>query len=252
ELGRCNVDSNAYIASAFIHLGEESPIVPSGTIFFYGCTMRCVFCQNYDISQEYNLERFGGKEVSPHSLALLYENLVNQRVININFVGGEPTPNLHIISESMLYSKVNVPMLWNSNMYLSEKSMNLIADLFDIWLPDMKYSNNECAKHYSKIKNYWDVLKRNMKMIEEKGSKEYIIRHLVMPNHVECCSLPILDWIHENLEASLVNIMGQYRPVFKVQTSSKYVEIQRRPLSTEMRQVKNHARKLGLFWESVS
>jgi len=136
-------------------------------------------------------------------------------------------------------------------MYLSEKVMKIIVDIFDIWLPDMKYGNNKCAEKYSKVQNYWPTLKRNMKMIESLGSGEYIIRHLVMPNHLECCSFPILQWIKENLKTSLVNIMGQYRPMYKVGIG-KYEEINRRPVSVEMRQVKDYADNLGLRWRSVS
>jgi len=251
ELGRCKVDDKAYVASAFTHLGEESPIVPSGTIFFYGCTMKCVFCQNYDISQEYSLNSFRGRETSPYGLSLIISDMVKQKDRNINFVGGEPTPNLHIILEAMELSTEIIPMLWNSNMYLSEKVMKIIVDIFDIWLPDMKYGNNKCAEKYSKVQNYWPTLKRNMKMIESLGSGEYIIRHLVMPNHLECCSFPILQWIKENLKTSLVNIMGQYRPMYKVGIG-KYEEINRRPVSVEMRQVKDYADNLGLRWRSVS
>ncbi|MHA1223391.1 MAG: radical SAM protein [Candidatus Heimdallarchaeaceae archaeon] len=251
KIGKCGVDDKAYISSAFIHMGEEAPIIPSGTIFFYGCTITCSFCQNFDISHEFNLERFRGRGSSALELAQMYYSLVKQHARNINFVGGEPTPNLHVILESLLETQVNVPMLWNSNMYLTETSMKLIADIFDIWLPDMKYSNNDCAKKYSKAPKYWEAIQRNMKMIEERGSGEYIIRHLVMPNHIDCCSIPLLNWIKENLKTPLVNIMGQYHPDYKILRGS-FPEINRRPSTNEMFRVRNHADNLGLLWKSVS
>ncbi len=252
KVGKCGVNDEAHISSAFIHMGEESPIVPSGTIFFYGCTMECQFCQNWDISHEFNLERFKGRGTSAVQLANMFYSLVKQNARNINFVGGEPTPNLHIIFESLLIAQVNVPMLWNSNMYLTETSMKIISDIFDIWLPDMKYSNNECGNKYSKAPKYWDALKRNMKMIEERGSGEYIIRHLVMPNHTKCCSIPILDWVNEHLKTPLINIMAQYHPDYKVLQTNRFPEISRRVSTNEMHEVKSYADKLGIYWKSVS
>jgi len=124
--------------------------------------------------------------------------------------------------------------------------------LFDIWLPDMKYSNNECSLKYSKAPTYWETLQRNMKMIENRGSGEYIIRHLVMPAHTKCCSIPLLDWINENLETPLVNIMSQYHPDYRVLQTDKFPEIGRKVTTGEMHEVRSHADKLGLFWKSVS
>ncbi|MCE7740825.1 MAG: radical SAM protein [Candidatus Heimdallarchaeota archaeon] len=252
KVGKCGVDGEAYVSSSFIHMGEESPIIPSGTIFFYGCTIDCQFCQNWDISHEFDLQRFKGRGTSSVELASMFYSLVKQNARNINFVGGEPTPNLHVIFEALLITQVDVPMLWNSNMYLTETSMKLISDIFDIWLPDMKYSNNECASKYSKAPVYWDALKRNMKMIEQRGSGEYVIRHLVMPSHTKCCSLPILDWVNENLKTPLINIMAQYHPDYKVLQTDRFPEIGRRVSTGEMHEVRSYADKLGLYWKSVS
>ncbi len=251
QLGKCKIDDKAYVTSSFIHMGEEAPVSPSGTIFFYGCTMRCSFCQNWDISQEYDFNIIKGKRVRSTELASMYYTLLKQGARNINFVGGDPTPNMHIIIESFLHAQVNLPMLWNSNMFLSENSMKLISDIFDIWLPDIKYSNNECAKKYSKVSNYWDAISRNMSFIEQRGSGEYIIRHLVMPEHTKCCSIPILDWINENLKTPLTNIMGQYHPDYRI-LRGENPEINRRPSTLEMFDVRKHADDLGLYWKSVS
>ncbi len=252
QVGKCLIDDQAYVSSSFIHVGEESPIIPSGTIFFYGCTIQCVFCQNWEISQEHNIQSYKGRGINAEGLVRIYDDLRKQGARNINFVGGEPTPNLHLIVESLLKTDIDIPMLWNSNMYLSKTSMDLIVDIFDIWLPDIKYGNDDCGKKYSLVQRYWQVIKRNVKMIEEKGSGEYIIRHLVMPTHVDCCSLPILNWIDENLETPLVNIMGQYRPQYKVRKDSKYQKINTFPTSKEMTKVRNYAEEKGIYWKSVS
>jgi len=254
----CKLDGRARISSAFLHHGEESPLVPSGTIFFTSCNFCCVFCQNYDISQVYPEN---GVEVSPEKLASIARNLKREGARNINYVGGDPTPNLHVIVESLKhnsvkeYNSVNVTQLWNSNLYCSEETMKILLDIMDFWLPDMKYYSDESAKEFSIVPKYWKVVSRNLKMAYDYGGLDHgeiIIRHLVMPNHVDCCTLPILEWIAENCPKALVNIMAQYRPTHLVGSNKKYSSINRRPTSAEMDKAYKFADKLGIIWKPVS
>jgi putative pyruvate formate lyase activating enzyme len=233
-------------------MGEEPVLIPSGTIFFQGCNFGCVFCQNYDISQAWKNKRDledVAKKVDTRELAAVAEKLADRGAININYVGGDPIPNIHTIVGSLNYQQSNICQLWNSNFYLTDKSLSLIIDLMDFWLPDFKYGNNECAKKYSGIDNYFDFVARNHKRIHNEGSGEICIRHLVMPNHVECCSKPILDYVAKELPKAVVNIMGQYRPQWKAST---YPEINRRPTSQEMQEIRDYADKLGILWRPVS
>ena len=247
--GACQVDYRVYVHSWFHHLGEESPLVPSGTIFYGGCNFRCVFCQNYDISQVSPKE---GVIVDARRLALIQKELRESGARNINHVGGDPTPDLHVILESLLYLNVNVPQLWNSNMYLTVESMKLLRDVIDIWLPDFKYGNNKCAIRLSAAPRYWEIITRNLKMIAE-WKDPIIIRHLVLPNHIECCTKPILEWIAENIPHALVNIMEQYRPEHLVaKYPDKWPDIARRPTREEMLEAYKYAEKLGIVYEPVS
>ncbi len=246
EVGVCMV-KRTNVHSYFHHYGEEAPLVPSGTIFYGGCNFKCVFCQNHDISQEYPND---GEVVNAVKLAEIQRGLRLAGCRNINHVGGDPTPNIHIILESFRYLDVNVPQLWNSNIYCSIESMKLLRDVIDIWLPDFKYGNDECAERLSKVKNYWKVVTRNLKLACEC---DIIIRHLVLPNHLECCTKPILDWISKNCPKALVNIMEQYRPLFKVlRYPEKYRDIIRRPTLEEMEIAYNYAKELGIVYEPVS
>lgn len=252
EKGYCFLSKDSYVSSAFLHMGEESVLVPSGTIFFQSCNFGCVFCQNYDISQAWKNQRSieeVAQKVDIKKLANLAERLVEKGAININYVGGDPIPNIHTIVGSLIHQKSNICQLWNSNFYLTEKSLSLIIDFMDFWLPDWKYGNNECGKKYSGIDNYFDVIARNHKRVHDEGSGEICIRHLVMPNHIECCSKPILNYVAKELPKAALNIMGQYRPQWK---SFEYHEINRRPTSQEMQEVKNYADKLGILWRPVS
>ena len=248
----CKLDGQARVSSAFLHHGEEAPLVPSGTIFFTSCNFCCVFCQNYDISQIYPEN---GVEVSPEKLASMARNLKREGARNINYVGGDPTPNLHVIVESLKYNNLNVTQLWNSNLYCSEETMKILLDTFDVWLPDLKYYENDHAKELSKVPNYWAVVSRNHKMAYDHGGLDHgemIIRHLVMPNHVECCTKSILEWIAENVPKALVNIMAQYRPTHLVGRNKQYGSINRRPTSAEMDKTYNLADELGIIWRPVS
>jgi putative pyruvate formate lyase activating enzyme len=184
-------------------------------------------------------------------LALIIKSLREDGVLNINFVGGEPTPNLHTIVQAMNQLDLNVPMLWNSNMYCSEEAMYVLADLIDIWLPDFKYGNNDCAIRLSRVPRYFEVVARNHEFAQSNG--DMIIRHLVMPNHVECCTKPVLRWVSEHCPRALVNIMRQYHPDYRVQAErSTYVDIARRPTAEEMTAAYEYADSLGLVYSPVS
>ena len=179
------------------------------------------------------------------------KSLGTDGVLNINFVGGEPTPNLHTIVEAMNQLDLNVPMLWNSNMYCSEEAMHILADLIDIWLPDFKYGNNKCAIRLSRVPRYFEVVSRNHELAQSRG--DMIIRHLVMPNHFECCTRTVLRWVSEHCPRALVNIMGQYHPDYRVHAErSAYSYIARRPTAEEMRAAYDYADSLGLVYSPVS
>ena len=247
--GVCRVGYYPRVSSYFLHLGEEAPLVPSGTIFYTGCNFRCVFCQNYDISQ---VDVESGIEVNAKKLARIQEELAEAGARNINHVGGEPTPNMHVIVESMKYLNKPVPQLWNSNMYMTSAALNVLRDLIDIWLPDFKYGNNECALRLSAIKNYFDVVTRNLSVICSSGDP-IIVRHLVLPNHLDCCTEPVLRWIAGHCRNALVNIMDQYRPMFWVlRASRRYRDIARRLYRSEIMRAYSLADELGLDYKEIS
>ncbi|MFX0209287.1 MAG: radical SAM protein [Candidatus Hodarchaeota archaeon] len=257
ELGVCQVGNDAIVSSAFLHTGEETVLVPSGTIFFSGCTFKCVFCQNYSISQEWRDKKSGkildGVDRTPQQIALIAGALAREGARNINWVGGDPTSNLHVILHALQELEVNICQLWNSNMYLSIEGMKLLLEVMDFWLPDLKYADNDFAKQMSKIPNYWEVITRNIKMAHDQGSGEIVIRHLVMPGRIEADSYPILEWCAKNVPNALVNIMGQYRPTHQVpRHREKYQEINRGITFEELALARDRAEELGILWKPVS
>ncbi len=231
--GFCGV-LEARVASEFVHVGEEPELVPSYTIFFSGCTFHCVYCQNWDISQY----PFRGEYIKPEILAGMISNI---RAKNVNWVGGEPTPNLPYVLDVLTHLKTNIPQIWNSNMYLTEESMDLLNGVIDVYLTDFKYGNDKCARNLSDAKNYWEITTRNHLIAREQA--EMIIRHLVLPNHLECCTKPILEWISENLENVKVNLMDQYRPEWR---AMDFREISRKLTHTEFQEALRFADELGI------
>jgi len=247
EKGWCKLGPDSRVSSAFLHTGEEAPLVPSGTIFFSSCCFGCVFCQNEDISTNPN----AGRPVTPEQLSKIAGTLCEDGALNINYVGGDPIPNTHTILASLTYQHYNITQLWNSNLYCSVETMHLLSDVFDVWLPDFKYGNNACAERLSGVKNYFEVVSRNHLMAYEAG--EVIIRHLVMPNHVACCTTPILEWIAENMPNCMVNIMGQYRPEHRVlRERERFPDIARMLHRDEMNTALARAEELGICWRPVS
>ena len=246
EKGWCKLGSESRVSSAFLHTSEEAPLVPSGTIFFSSCCLACVFCQNADISTNPN----SGHVVSPEGVAKIAGGLFRDGALNINYVGGDPIPNTHTILGSLSFQTSNVTQLWNSNLYCSEETMHLLADVFDMWLPDFKYGNNDCGDRLSGVPNYFDIVSRNHLMAYNSG--EVIIRHLVMPNHLECCTIPILEWVAENMPNCIVNIMGQYRPEHRARSEQdKFPDIARRVNAQEMQIARAKADELGICWRPV-
>ncbi len=243
---KCNVDRNktkgkcgvkeSKISSEFLHIGEENILIPSHTIFFSGCTFKCVFCQNWDISQT-NC----GVYIEPLKLVDFINTRKKQGSRNVNWVGGEPTPNILYILKTLKIMNLNLPQIWNSNMYCSQDTMSLLNGIFDVYLTDFKYGNNNCAKKFSQVDKYFEIVSRNHKIAYENG--EIILRHLVMPNHFKCCSKPILDWIIKNIPNCVVNIMAQYRPEYK---AYKFKDISRSISTNEFYEVKNYADKIGI------
>ncbi len=235
EIGFCKCSDKSYFSSEFLHMGEEPELIPSHTIFFNRCTFRCVFCQNYDIvyTDDY--------PVNEADVARIVDLRYRQGSRNVNFVGGNPDQHAHTILKILMNVESNVPVVWNSNMYHSSELAEIIEDVVDVWLGDFKYGDDKCALKYSKVKNYWEIITRNFKRAEKNG--ELLIRHLVMPGHIECCTEKIVAWVARNLDNPRFNLMFQYYPTYK---AYDYPEIARRLRGDEMREAMKIAKKYDL------
>lgn len=238
EFGYCRCGTKIKVSTMFEHIGEEPELVPSGTIFTLGCTMRCRHCQNWTISQW--LE--SGETYTPERLAEGVERLRRNGCRNANLVGGEPTPWLEQWLETFSHVDVNVPVVWNSNSYYSEETAKLLAGFADVYLLDFKYGKNECAERISGAPGYWEACTRNHLYARKHG--ELIIRILVLPRHLECCTKPVLNWIAKNLGTWVrTNVMFQYRPEWR---AYEIPELRRRLTRNEMEGAVKLAEEAGL------
>ena len=238
KLGYCRCRTEITVSSIFTHMGEEPELVPSGTIFTIGCTMRCRHCQNWTISQW--IEE--GEVYRPEKLAREVERLRMSGCRNVNLVGGEPTPWLEQWLETFKHVNANVPVVWNSNSYYSPETAWLLAGFVDVYLLDFKYGPYECAEKISSAPKYWEACTRNH--LEAKKYGELIIRVLVLPSHLECCARHIINWIAKNLGIETrVNVMFQYRPEWRAYEIS---ELRRRLTRDEMERAVQLAKEAKL------
>lgn len=216
EKGFCRLTDSSNYASEFLHMGEEPELVPSHTIFFTGCTFACVYCQNWDISTAPE----AGTKIEPRKLAKLIDLRRMHGAKNVNFV--TPSPHAHTILKIVREIHVNIPVIWNSNMYYSPEIAEILEGVVDVYLGDFKYGNNICARKFSKINNYLEVVQPNFKFAYKTA--EVVLRHLVLPGHLECCTKPIAEWVAKNIPQIRFNLMFQYSPCYR---AGEYPEIDR-------------------------
>lgn len=253
KMGRCRSSNNVKVALSSLHYAEETCISGkngSGTVFFSNCNLRCIYCQNHEISQTGK-----GKEITIEELAKIFIDEQTKGAHNINLV----TPTMYVpqIIESLKIAKRNglkLPIIYNTNGYENVETIKMLDGYIDVYLPDFKYYSNELGKKYSGVDNYFNIASNAIKeMINQVGFPEFdeegmivkgvIIRHLVLPNHIQNTK-NILKWIKDNLPQKVwVSVMAQYFPTYK----AKEDELLNRKLrAKEYREIENFLYLLNL------
>jgi putative pyruvate formate lyase activating enzyme len=251
--GVCHATNQVMISGAAPHFGEEPVLVGrhgSGTIFFSSCNLKCLFCQNYDISHLRS-----GRSMSIDGLAEVMLSLQAMGCHNINLV--TPTHFTAQIVQALALAAergLRLPMVYNCGGYESVETLALLDGIVDIYMPDIKYSDNRMAKRWSGVADYWDVVRPAVKEMhrqvgdlrtDEQGiaRRGLIVRHLVLPNDI-AGSLAVLEFVAREISSdTYINIMDQYHPEYKART---YPQLNRRIRVDEYERVISYARNLGL------
>lgn len=242
--GFCSSPDSFKLSRASLHYWEEPCISGesgSGTVFFSGCNLRCVYCQNFEISHNNK-----GIEVSDERLIEIFENLISQGANNINLVN----PTHYTIQLARVISKWKspVPIVYNTSGYDSVEGLKLLDGLVDIYLTDFKYIRSEKALRYSRAKNYPQIAKKALAEMKRQQSEDIfdnrgimqkgvIIRHLILPSNTNS-AIEILDYLNDTYDMPYISLMAQYTPCTDL---NMYPEIDRTITKREYQKVVNHA-----------
>ena len=252
EIGFCGIGAAPVVSSIAPHFGEERVLVGtggSGTIFFAGCNLGCVFCQNYDISHECR-----GRGVSVEQLAQAMLELQRIGCANVNFV--TPTHLAAPIAAAIVQARDNgltIPTVYNTGGYDSVETLALLDGLIDIYMPDMKYADADVAGELSAApdcpKVNFAAVKEMHRQVGDLQVKQglavrgLLVRHLVLPENL-AGSAQVVDFLADEVSArTTINVMGQYRPCYEAHAHSK---INRRPTPDEITAARRYAAERGL------
>ena len=253
QKGFCGESDILRVARASLHMWEEPPISGkngSGTVFFSGCNLGCVFCQNHEIAHDHK-----GKEISPENLAEIFLALQKKCAANINLVTAVHfVPHVIAALDIAKANGLSIPVVYNSSGYESAETLRLLRGYIDIYLPDYKYRSPLLAERFSKAKNYPEVAERALaEMVSQTGpcifdengmmKKGVIVRHLVLPGHTDD-SMAVLEYLHKTYgDRIYISIMNQYTPMRKYEA---FPELSRKLTSYEYGKVVKFAEKIGI------
>lgn len=253
----CHTGRHAVISSAFAHFGEEDCLRGwrgSGTIFFGWCNLRCVFCQNWDISQQHS-----GRVLRAQQIADLMLALQGQGCHNINLVTPEHVAPQVVEAVALAAPRgLRLPIVYNTSAYDAIASLRLMHGIVDVYMPDFKFWHRETARRLGKAKDYPQRARAAVEEMHKQvgvlctgedglAKRGVLVRHLVMPGKIDE-TRAICDWLATNLSTdTYLNLMDQYRPQHRVGEQEKYGDINRRPSRREVAQSRQVAREAGLW-----
>ncbi|MGM0574618.1 MAG: radical SAM protein [Myxococcota bacterium] len=207
DRGYCGLGAEGRVYKEYLHLGEERRLVPSHTVYLTGCSMRCAFCS--DLGPVRRPEAHG-VALSPRALAARIAKRRAQGARNVNFVGGVPDVNLLYALRTLAHCPPDTHVVWNTNLWTTEAVIRQLEGVVGTWLVDHKFGSDRCALELAGVRGYTDRLERLLPMAASTG--RLVVRHLLMPGHLECCTRPVLEWLGRHLPDAGVNLMTGYQP----------------------------------------
>ena len=206
--GLCHAGTDTRVFSAQVEVSDELELIPTFAIALSGCDLRCDFCITGGPSWNPRL----GEALSVETIADRARTALARGVRTVMILGGEPTVHLHTALEIVAALPDDATLVWKTNAHGSASARELLDGMFDVWLADYKFGNDACAQRLAKVSDYNRVIRENL--IWANGHSELIVRHLLMPGHVECCWRPVAEWLAENLPGVKVNLRSGFWPAW--------------------------------------
>jgi putative pyruvate formate lyase activating enzyme len=237
ELGRCAASVTANVYRHRVECGEELELIPSHLFYLSGCDLRCSFC----IAGINSIDARRGQPLTGEFLRTAIAWGKGQGARNIQWVGGEPTIHLPAILDAMAACGELPPVIWKSNFHGTEDSFNLLRGIADVYVADFKFGNNACARALAGVDDYFEIVTRNLLLAAGQG--DLIVRHLLMPGHIDCCYRPVVDWIRRSMPGVKFSIRDGFLPAWQ---AARRIELSQ-PLSADVaRQAKRLAHEYEL------
>ncbi|MGQ0627424.1 MAG: radical SAM protein [Phycisphaerales bacterium] len=210
--GPCGAGAETFSFKRHVSFAEEIELLPSYMVYLAGCNLRCAFC----VQAPACFDPSRGLPVASSALAEELIGVVARGARTINLLGGEPSIHLHTILEitvSAAERGVRLPLVLNSNFYMTPHALDLLEGVVEIYLADLKFGNDDCAMSVAGVPGYTGVVRENLKRAEGRGG--LLVRHLLMPGHVECCLRPTAEWVAANLPGARFSLMTGYVPAYR-------------------------------------
>jgi putative pyruvate formate lyase activating enzyme len=214
--GRCHAGAHARVFSAQVEVSDEMELIPTFAVAFGGCDLRCDFC----ITGRDSWDARAKEPIDFEVLATRAVQALSEGARTIMILGGEPTIHLPDVLEFVSHLPDTAPLVWKTNAHGSEQARELLDGIFDYWLADFKFGNDACAHRLAKVENYIAIVTENLRWAESHS--ELIVRHLVMPGHVECCWRPVAEWLARGLPGVKVNLRSGFWPAWQAR---RHVEL---------------------------
>jgi putative pyruvate formate lyase activating enzyme len=235
--GPCKAGAVPNVFRHRVEYGDERELVPSHLFYLSGCDLRCAFCIN-------ELNAFDPSRGRPLTSEFLHEAVADglrQGARTLQWVGGEPTIHLPAILDAMAECPRLPRIVWKTDLYGTPAALALLDGVADVYLADFKFGNDDCARRIAKVERYTEVLRRNLLQVRRQG--ELIVRHLLLPGHMECCLKPIVAWLREKLPGVKFSLRDGYLPHWQAE---HYGELARPLVPAEAVAARSHADRVGL------